>query len=89
MTMQSWRVYRHSRGEFFYLNQFDNLDELEAGTKDYIRYYNHDRIKPELQVMSPVREAEQVGSHIGQGNHHLGRHRHVDRTQLASCACVD
>ena len=49
------------KAEFFYLNKFDNLDELEVGIKDYIRYYNHDRIKLKLQGMSPVKYRTQFG----------------------------
>lgn len=42
------------KAEFFYLNKFANVDELQAGIKDYIRYYNHDRIKLKLEGLSPV-----------------------------------
>ncbi|WP_366520260.1 IS3 family transposase [Robbsia andropogonis] len=49
------------KAEFFYPNKFDNLDELEVGIKDYIRYYNHDRIKLKLQGMSPVKYRTQLG----------------------------
>ncbi|MEM5300280.1 IS3 family transposase, partial [Burkholderia sp. JPY481] len=49
------------KAEFFYLNKFDNLDELEVGIKDYIRYYHHDRIKLKLQGMSPVKYRTQFG----------------------------
>jgi transposase InsO family protein len=31
--------------EFFYLNKFTNVEQLTQGIKDYIHYYNHDRIK--------------------------------------------
>ena len=40
--------------EFFYLNKFDSVDALQAGIKQYIRYYNHDRIKMKLKGLSPV-----------------------------------
>jgi putative transposase len=39
---------------FFYLNKFASVDELQAGLKKYIRYYNHDRIKTKLKGLSPV-----------------------------------
>lgn len=42
------------KSEFFYLNRFDSLDSLEAGLVEYIRYYNHDRIKLKLKGLSPV-----------------------------------
>ncbi|WP_256353668.1 IS3 family transposase, partial [Pseudomonas gingeri] len=40
--------------EFFYLNKFNSLDELEAGIEDYIHYYNHSRIRLKLSGLSPV-----------------------------------
>ena len=42
------------KSEFFHLNKFSSLEELETGIDDYIRYYNHDRIKLKLKGMSPV-----------------------------------
>ena len=40
--------------EFFYLNKFSSIEELKAGLKSYIHYYNHDRIKLKLKGLSPV-----------------------------------
>lgn len=42
------------KSEFFYLNKFTSLDELQTGIKQYIHYYNHDRIKLKLKGLSPV-----------------------------------
>jgi transposase InsO family protein len=42
------------KSEFFYLNKFKNPEELQLGLKDYIHYYNHDRIKLKLKGLSPV-----------------------------------
>ncbi|WP_454695976.1 IS3 family transposase [Achromobacter aegrifaciens] len=42
------------KSEFFYLNKFANIDELQKGIKQYIHYYNHDRIKLKLKGLSPV-----------------------------------
>ncbi|WP_339561080.1 IS3 family transposase [Pseudomonas sp. EA_65y_Pfl1_P113] len=42
------------KSEFFYLNKFNSLDELEAGIEDYIHYYNHSRIRLKLSGLSPV-----------------------------------
>lgn len=42
------------KSEFFHLNEFTNVDELQTGLKKYIRYYNHDRIKLKLKGLSPV-----------------------------------
>jgi DNA replication protein DnaC len=35
-----------------------NLDELQAGIKDYIHYYNHDRIKLRLRGLSAQSNTE-------------------------------
>jgi len=51
-TMESF--FGTLKSEFFYLNRFRNVDELQTGIKDYIHYYNHDRIKLRLQGLSPV-----------------------------------
>ena len=42
------------KSEFFYLKTFNSVEELKAGVDDYIRYYNHDRIKMKLGGLSPV-----------------------------------
>jgi putative transposase len=33
------------KSEFFHLTTFANVDELQAGLRRYIHYYNHQRIK--------------------------------------------
>ncbi len=52
------------KAKFFYLNKFDNLDELEVGIQDYIRYYNHDRKKLKLQGMSPRKISDSIRSGV-------------------------
>jgi transposase InsO family protein len=42
------------KSEFFYLNKFSSIEDLQAGLEDYIHYYNHDRIKLKLKGLSPV-----------------------------------
>jgi len=42
------------KSEFFYLNKFSSVDALKKGLKEYIRSYNHDRIKMKLKGLSPV-----------------------------------
>jgi transposase InsO family protein len=42
------------KAEFYHLNDFKTIDELQTGLKRYIRYYNHDRIKLKLGGLSPV-----------------------------------
>ena len=46
--------------EFFYMNKFTTVDELTAGIRRYIRYYNHDRIKLKLNGLSPVQFRAQL-----------------------------
>lgn len=48
------------KSEFYYLNKFASVDELQAGIKQYIHYYNHDRIKLKLQGLSPVQYRTQA-----------------------------
>lgn len=45
--------------EFFYLNKFTSVEQLEQGIKEYIHYYNHDRIKLKLKGLSPVQYRNQ------------------------------
>lgn len=42
------------KSEFFYLNKFDSVDQLQDGLAEYIHYYNHDRIKLKLKGLSPA-----------------------------------
>ncbi|MDH4555858.1 hypothetical protein E8F11_11860 [Pseudomonas sp. BN417] len=42
------------KSEFFYLSKFNSPNELEAGPRDYIHYYNHSRIRLKQSGLSPV-----------------------------------
>ncbi len=42
------------KSEFFHLKRFASIDELQAGIRQYIHYYNHERIKLKLKGLSPV-----------------------------------
>lgn len=42
------------KSEYFYLNKFDSIELLEDGLRQYIHYYNHERIKTKLKGLSPV-----------------------------------
>ncbi|GAA5239946.1 hypothetical protein BMMON2_27680 [Burkholderia mallei] len=42
------------KAEFFHLNEFDSVEQLQAGIRQYIRYYNHERIRLKLKALSPV-----------------------------------
>jgi transposase InsO family protein len=48
------------KSEFFYLNKFANVDELQAGLRSYIHYYNNQRIKLKLKGLSPVQYRAQA-----------------------------
>jgi putative transposase len=42
------------KSEFFYLSEFDSVEQLQAGIRQYIHYYNHERIRLKLKGLSPV-----------------------------------
>jgi putative transposase len=42
------------KAEYYHLATLDGIETLEAGVDDYIRYYNHERIKLGFQGLSPV-----------------------------------
>ena len=42
------------KSELFYLKKYDSISQLKKEIKDYINYYNNDRIKLNLNGMSPV-----------------------------------
>lgn len=46
--------------EFFYLNEFASIEQLEQGLRRYIHYYNHHRIKLKLKGLSPVQYRAQA-----------------------------
>ena len=48
------------KSEFFYLNRFESIEQLQAGIRQYIHYYNHDRIKIKLKGLSPVQYRAQA-----------------------------
>ena len=48
------------KSEFFHLNRFDSIDQLQAGIRQYIHYYNHERIKTKLNGLSPVQYRTQA-----------------------------
>lgn len=53
-TMESF--FGTLKSEYYYRERFDSVVQLQAGLDEYIRYYNHERIKMKLGGMSPVRE---------------------------------
>ncbi|MDM1271025.1 IS3 family transposase, partial [Acinetobacter indicus] len=42
------------KSECFYGEEFNSVEELEQTVKEYIHYYNHERIKVKLKGLSPV-----------------------------------
>lgn len=48
------------KSECFHGCEFASIDELEQTVKDYIHYYNHDRIKVKLKGLSPIEYRKQA-----------------------------
>jgi transposase InsO family protein len=42
------------KSEMFYTQKFKTMEQLKQGIKEYINYYNNDRIKSNLNKMSPI-----------------------------------
>jgi putative transposase len=42
------------KSELFYIKKYDSIDQLKKEIKEYINYYNYDRIKLNLKGMSPI-----------------------------------
>ena len=51
------------KSEYFYLNEFDSVEQLQAGLIEYIHYYNHERIRSKLKGLSPVEYRTQALAH--------------------------
>lgn len=48
------------KAEYFHLADFEDIEQLDAGLKSYIDYYNRHRIKSKLGGMSPVQYRRQA-----------------------------
>jgi len=48
------------KAEFFHLGRFESIEQLQAGIRQYIHYYNHERIKLKLKGLSPVQYRTQA-----------------------------
>jgi len=46
--------FSHLKSELLYLQKFDNTEHFIEELREYIRYYNNDRIKVKLKGLSPV-----------------------------------
>ena len=42
------------KSELFYLNKYESISQLKKDIKEYIKYYNNERIKENLSGMSPI-----------------------------------
>lgn len=42
------------KSELYYLNQYSSVEKVKHDIKEYIKYYNYDRIRLNLNEMSPV-----------------------------------
>lgn len=42
------------KSELYYLKKYSSIDQLKIEIKEYIKYYNNDRIKLNLKGMSPI-----------------------------------
>lgn len=57
-TMESF--FGTLKAEYFHLNRFDSVEQLQQGLDRYIHYYNHERIKGKLKGLSPVQYRTQA-----------------------------
>ncbi|MDI5984551.1 IS3 family transposase [Halomonas sp. M4R5S39] len=48
------------KAEYFHLNRFDTVEQLQQGLDRYIHYYNHERIRLKLKGLSPVQYRTQA-----------------------------
>ena len=51
-VMENW--FGIMKTEFFHKKKFKDVQSFKAQLKEYIHYYNHDRIKQKLKGLSPV-----------------------------------
>lgn len=48
------------KAEYFHLNRFNTIEQLQQGLDQYIHYYNHERIRLKLNGLSPVQYRTQA-----------------------------
>jgi transposase InsO family protein len=51
-VMENW--FGIMKTEFYYQKKFETVEIFKKGLREYIHYYNHDRIKQKLKGLSPV-----------------------------------
>ena len=52
------------KNELLYLQEWDSIDQFKKALREYIRYYNNDRIKLRLNGKSPVQYRTQFRSQV-------------------------
>jgi len=52
------------KNELLYLQEWDSIDQFKKALREYIRYYNNDRIKLRLKGKSPVQYRTQFQSQV-------------------------
>jgi len=57
-AMESW--FATLKTECFYLNRYDNVEQLRTDIGKFIHYYNHQRIRLKLKGLSPVQYRTQA-----------------------------
>ncbi|CUJ14112.1 Integrase core domain [Achromobacter kerstersii] len=57
-AMESW--FATLKAECFYLNRYDSVEQLQKDIGQFIRYYNHQRIRLKLKGLSPVQYRTQA-----------------------------
>lgn len=50
------------KSELFYLNKYSEISELKKDIKEYIYYYNNDRVRLNLNGMSPIKYRAHYGN---------------------------
>ena len=48
------QIFGLMKNELLYLQEWDSIDQFKKALREYIRYYNNDRIKLRLKGKSPV-----------------------------------
>lgn len=56
-VMENW--FGIMKTEFFHRKKFESIESFKIALRDYIHYYNHDRIKEKLKGLSPVQYRNQ------------------------------
>ncbi|TQJ98379.1 transposase InsO family protein [Achromobacter sp. SLBN-14] len=75
------------KAEFFHLNRFESIEQLQAGIRQYIRYYNHDRIN-DVPPEYPYRSKLEVWLLLSAPNGARRSHETVEIYRRADHVCA-